>query len=43
MAKVSIDAPAPDFELADYKGNQFKLSSYKNKKNVVLIFNRGFM
>ena len=35
--------PAPDFELTDSAGSQFRLSSYKGIKNVVLIFNRGFL
>ncbi len=42
MAKVSINTPAPDFELTDFTGKQIKLSDYQNEKNVVLIFNRGF-
>ena len=43
MAKVRINAPSPDFELTDFSGKVFKLSDYKNEKNVVLVFNRGFM
>ncbi len=43
MGKVNINAPAPDFELTDFTGKPYKLSDYKNKKNVVLVFNRGFM
>lgn len=35
--------PAPDFEFPDSEGRQFRLSSYKGIKNVVLIFNRGFL
>jgi len=42
MPKVAINTPAPDFELEDYKGNKVKLSDFKGKTNVILIFNRTF-
>jgi peroxiredoxin len=42
MAKVSINAPAPDFTLEDYQGNRVTLSDYKGEQNVLLVFNRGF-
>jgi len=34
---------APDFELEDINGKRVRLSSYQNKKTVVLAFLRGFM
>lgn len=34
---------APDFELPDLNGSIARLSDYLGKKNVVLIFLRGFM
>lgn len=34
---------APDFELTDSEGRQIRLSSYQGRRNVVLIFNRGFL
>jgi len=34
---------APDFTLADTGGKSVTLSDFKGKKNVVLVFNRGFM
>jgi peroxiredoxin len=43
MAQVQIDTPAPDFTLADYQGNPVSLSDFKDKQNVLLVFNRGFM
>jgi len=43
MPKVKIDAPAPDFALADFRGEQVKLSEYQGHKIVLLVFNRGFM
>jgi peroxiredoxin len=33
---------APDFSATDTKGRTFKLSDYKGKKYVMLVFNRGF-
>jgi len=42
MPKVSINSKAPDFELQDYKGNTVRLSDFKGKSNVILIFNRTF-
>lgn len=41
--RVQIDQPAPDFSLTDAIGQQFKLSDFNNKANVLLVFNRGFM
>jgi len=34
---------APNFTINDITGTDIRLSEYKNKKNVLLIFNRGFM
>jgi peroxiredoxin len=43
MSKViQLNQPAPNFILPDYKGNPFNLSDYYGKKNVLLVFNRGF-
>jgi peroxiredoxin len=42
MPRVSINSPAPDFELQDYKGKTVRLSDYKGESNVILIFNRTF-
>ena len=43
MAKVSMNSPAPDFKLADYLGKPIRLSDFRGKKQVLLIFNRGFV
>ncbi|MBN1450186.1 MAG: redoxin domain-containing protein [Anaerolineales bacterium] len=44
MAKrVQIDQPAPDFSLTDANGQQISLSDFKNKRNALLVFNRGFI
>jgi len=42
MPKVAIDAPAPEFELVDYLGHPFRLSSLRGR-NVLLVFNRTFL
>lgn len=34
---------APDFELSDLKGNQIRLSQYRDEKVILLAFLRGFM
>jgi peroxiredoxin len=41
--RVQIDQPAPDFSLRDANGQQIKLSDFKGKANVLLVFNRGFI
>ena len=35
-------APAPDFSAKDSEGRTIRLADFKGKKNVVLVFNRGF-
>jgi len=34
--------PAPDFELVDVQDSPIRLSDYRAKKNVVMVFLRGF-
>jgi peroxiredoxin len=41
--KITAGMPAPDFSLIDTNDNTVRLSDYYNKKNVVLVFARGFM
>jgi len=43
MPRVSLDQTAPDFSLADYRGRVVSLSDFRNKKNVLLVFNRTFV
>jgi peroxiredoxin len=42
MPKVEMNTPAPDFSLTDYQGNPVRLSDFRGKSNVLLVFNRGF-
>ncbi len=42
VALTTPGDPAPDFELKDIHGNLVRLSSYRDKKPVVLSFLRGF-
>lgn len=39
--RVQIGQPASEFELLDQEGNKVKLSDYKNKRHLLLIFVRG--
>jgi peroxiredoxin len=43
MARIELDAPAPEFVLEDYEGREVRLSDYRDAKHVVLVFNRGFL
>lgn len=42
MGRIRLDAPAPDFTLADFRGETVRLSDYRNRSHVLLVFNRGF-
>ena len=43
MSKVALNTPAPDFELADYAGKTVRLSDFRGRTNILLVFNRGFV
>jgi peroxiredoxin len=42
MASTKTASLAPDFTATDSEGEKVRLSDYRGKKNVVLVFNRGF-
>jgi peroxiredoxin len=42
MINTQTGALAPDFTAADSAGRTVRLSGYKGKRHVVLVFNRGF-
>jgi peroxiredoxin len=43
MASIEVNKEAPDFEIEDFKGNEFKLSNFRGAKNVLIVLNRGFV
>jgi len=43
MSSVEVKKNAPDFQIDDFKGEKFKLSDFKEKKNVLIVLNRGFV
>lgn len=42
-SEITENSSAPDFVLMDSEGRQVRLSNYRGGRNVVLIFNRGFL
>jgi peroxiredoxin len=42
MPRVALDLPAPEFSLPDFAGTRVSLSAFRDRKNVLLVFNRGF-
>jgi peroxiredoxin len=42
MPRVSLNQDAPDFTLADYRGQAVNLADFRGVKNVLLVFNRTF-
>lgn len=42
MAKVELNAQAPEFILLDFNGSRISLSDFTDRKNVLVVFNRGF-
>jgi peroxiredoxin len=43
MAKVELNTHAPGFTLPDFNGNSISLSDFTGQKNVMIVFNRGFV
>ena len=39
---VKINKPAPDFTLDTFNGDPVSLTEFKDEKNILLVFNRGF-
>lgn len=42
MRRAELNKPAPNFTLTDFNGQEVSLADFQRKKNVVLVFNRGF-
>lgn len=43
MPRVDLNVIAPDFSLETWDSKAVDLSDFKLKKNVMLVFNRGFL
>lgn len=43
MSRAELNKPAPNFTLKDFNGREINLIDFENKKNVLLVFNRGFL
>jgi cytochrome oxidase Cu insertion factor (SCO1/SenC/PrrC family) len=41
LGRVAVGSPAPDFTLESKDGETVTLSSFRDRKNVVLVFYRG--
>jgi peroxiredoxin len=42
MSRAELNKPAPNFTLTDFTGLEITLTDFQGKKNVLLVFNRGF-
>ena len=42
MPKVTLNTPAPEFTLPDFKGQLIRMADYRGKAHILLVFNRGF-
>ncbi len=42
MAEENPNPVAPEFTATDSEGRTIKISDFKGKKNIALVFNRGF-
>lgn len=42
MSKINLFQAAPEIVMNDFTGQVVKLSDYRNRNNVILVFNRGF-
>ncbi|MHB8051477.1 MAG: hypothetical protein ACYDHQ_09710 [Coriobacteriia bacterium] len=42
MPRVELHAPAPEFALNDFAGEGVRLSDFRGRKNILLVFNRTF-
>ena len=43
MSRAEINKSAPNFTLTDFNRREINLASFQGKKNVLLVFNRGFV
>jgi len=43
MSSIALNAAAPDFALTDPSGREVRLSDFRDRTHVLLVFNRGFL
>ena len=43
MPKVTLNTPAPNFEMSDFRDQSIRMSDFQGKQHVLLVFNRGFV
>ncbi len=43
MPRVALNTPAPDFSLQTFQGEPLRLSDFRGRAHVLLVFNRGFV
>ncbi len=43
MTKLRIGIEAPHFVLDDFHGNPVDSADFRDKKHILLVFNRGFL
>jgi hypothetical protein len=43
MSRIQLSQIAPDFEIEDFNGRKIRLADFKDNRQVVLVFNRGFV
>lgn len=43
MARVEVNKQAPGFSLPDFDGQPVSLADFYGTKNVLVVFNRGFI
>jgi len=43
MPRVALNIPAPDFSLETFQGEALRLSDFRRRAHVLLVFNRGFV
>ena len=41
--RIQLNKTAPDFTLTDADRQKMRLSDFRHKSNVLLVFNRGFV
>ncbi len=43
MEQLAAPVLAPDFALTDTEGRRVRLADYRDRRNLILVFNRGLL